>query len=207
MRIGICDDETDALDMLQSQLEEVGRANQIERFSSACSLRNAIDSSKYFDLIFMDIELSELQNGIDFASSVNETCPDIQIVFVTGHPDRYYQQIFLKQVNLCGYLEKPVDRNVLKKLLQKALEIIRKRESQTLLIQQNGTVNAIPNSKIQYIESSGHQLIVHTADEIFICYERLEKLKDRLPESFLQCHKSYLVNMDFIRRVKKTASF
>ncbi len=205
MRIAICDDETDALDILQSRLEHNSRISQIGKYLSAKQLQDAIAEGECFDLIFMDIELNAPKNGIDLASSVNEACSDTQIVFVTGHPDCYYQQIFLKPVNLCGYLAKPVDSAVLEKLLQKAMETIRAREAQKLLIQQNGTIHAVPISRIKYLESRGHQVIIHT-DEKLICYERLEKLMARLSRSFFQCHKSYLVNMDFIRRIEKSSA-
>lgn len=205
MRIAICDDESDALDMLQSLLEHNGRVSQIGKYMSAKQLQDAILDGECFDLIFMDIELSEPKNGIDLASSVNEVCSDTQIIFVTGHPDCYYQQIFLKPINLCGYLAKPVDPDVLEKLLQKAFETIQSLEAQKLLIQQNGTIHSVLISKIQYLESRGHQVTIHTADEKFICYERLEKLMERLSLSFFQCHKSYLVNMDFIRRIEKSS--
>lgn len=205
MRIAICDDETDALDMLQSRLEHNGRVSQIRKYLSAKQLQDAIADGECFDLIFMDIELNEPKNGIDVASSVNEVCSDTQIVFVTGHPDCYYQQIFLKPVNLCGYLAKPVDPYFLEKLLQKALETIRALGAQKLLIQRNGTIHLILISKIKYLESRGHQITIHTDDESIICYERLEKLMERLSPSFFQCHKSYLVNMDFIRRIEKSS--
>lgn len=205
MRIAICDDETDALDMLQSQLEHNGRINQIVKYLSAQQLQDAIAEGECFDLIFMDIELNAAKNGIDLAASVNKVCADTQIVFVTGHPGCYYQQIFLKPVNLCGYLAKPTDPAVLEKLLQKAMEAIRAREAQKLLIQRNGTIHSVLISKIKYLESQGHQVTIYTADEKLVCYERLDKLMERLSRSFFQCHKSYLVNMDFIRRIEKNS--
>lgn len=205
MRVAICDDETEALALIQAHLEQSGRVKQIKRFLSAKHLQDAVGDGERFDLIFMDIELNAPKNGIELAAWVNEACSDTQIVFVTGHPDCYYQQIFLKPVNLCGYLTKPVDPAVLEKLLQKAMETIRAREAQKLLIQQNGTIHAVPISRIKYLESRGHQVIIHT-DEKLICYERLEKLMTRLSRSFFQCHKSYLVNMDFIRRIEKSSA-
>lgn len=203
MRVAICDDETDALDLLQSRLEQNGRASQIKRFHAAQQLLDTVAAGERFDLVLMDIEWNQSQNGIDFASAVNEICPNTQMIFVTGHPDRYFQQIFLKPVNLCGYLGKPVDSVVLEQLLQKALEAISAREEQKLLVQHNGIVHALPLPKICYLESRGHQLIIHTTEENVTCYEQLEKLKQRLPGSFFQCHKSYLVNMDCIRRIEK----
>ena len=205
MRVAICDDETEALTLLQARLEQSGRVKQIKRFLSAKPLQDAVADGERFDLIFLDIEWNQSQNGLDFSCTVNETCPNTQVIFVTGHPDCYYQQIFLKPVNLCGYLAKPVDPALLEKLLQKAMETIRAREAQKLLIQQNGTIHAVPISKIKYLESRGHQVTIHTADEKLLCYERLDKLMERLSRSFFQCHKSYLVNMDFIRRIEKNS--
>lgn len=205
MRVAICDDEIDSLEFLQSRLEQTGRADIIRGFLCAQQLQDAIAEGESFDLIFMDIEWNQPQNGIDIAAAVNEKCPETQIIFVTGHPDRFFQQIFLKPVNLCGYLDKPVDPEVLEKLLHKAVETLRSREQHQLLIQHKGVVHALPVFKICYIESRGHQLTVHMAQGNVVCYERLEKIKERLPDCFFQCHKSYLVNMDCIRRIEKNS--
>lgn len=205
MRVAICDDEMGALELLQSRLEQNGRANQIKCFLSAKQLQAAIAEGECFDLLFMDIEWNEPQNGIDFASAVNEACPDIQIIFVTGHPDRYYQQIFLKPLNLCGYLDKPIAPDILEKLMRKALAVIQEREKQKLLIQHKGTIHAVFFHKIRYLESQGHQLTIHTAEGTLMCCERLEKLKESLTHNFYQCHKSYLVNMDCIRHIEKNS--
>lgn len=203
MNIAICDDEIVDLEALQHHLEKNSRINKIRKFLSARQLQDAIEKGDHFDLIFMDLEWNEQQNGIDFASKVNENCPDTQIIFVTGHPDRFYQRIFLKPVNLCGFLGKPVDATVLEKLIQKAWAVIRTQEARPLLIQHKGTIHSIPVHKIRYLESRGHQLTVHTTEDSVTCYERLEKLKEHLPKGFQQCHKSYLVNMDCIRHIEK----
>lgn len=205
MRIAICDDEKEALESLQGFLEQNGQPSQIKKFLTVRELQDAIGKGQQFDLVFMDIEWNEQQNGVDFASAVNEHCPDTQIIFITGHPDRFYQQIFLKPVNLCGYLSKPIDPIILDKLLKKALAQMNVLENQKLLIQYKGAAYAVPIHKIGYLESCGHQLTIHTTEGNVICYERLEKLKERLPGRFLQCHKSYLVNMDFIRRIEKSS--
>lgn len=203
MRVAICDDQAEALELLQSRLAQNGQAEVIDRYLSVKQLLRALSEGKAYDLLFMDIDWNQEKTGIDFAYSLNELCPELQVVFVTGYPDRYYQQIFLKPINLCGYLSKPADPEILEKLMQKALTAIRAKETQLLLVQRQGISHAIPIHKIHYLESRGHQLTIHTAEESIICYERLEKLKERLPRSFHQCHKSYLVNIDYIRLIQQ----
>lgn len=203
MRVAICDDQAEALELLQSRLEQNGRAKVIDRYLSVKQLHHAVTEGKSYDLLFMDIDWNQEQTGIDFAYSLNELCPELQIIFVTGHPDRYYQQIFLKPINLCGYLSKPADPEILEKLMQKSFAAIGAKETQQLLIQQQGVTHAIPIHNIHYLESKGHQLTVHTSEESVTFYERLETVKERLPSSFHQCHKSYLVNMDCIRHIHR----
>lgn len=60
----------------------------------------------------------ERQEGIDYAYELNQRYPELQIIYMTEDAKKYSQHIFLKPVNLLGYLTKPVDLIILKKLLE-----------------------------------------------------------------------------------------
>ncbi len=203
MRVALCDDEYEAIESLRILLEHSSLVNQIRSFQSSERLRDTMEDGEYFDIVFMDIEWNDERNGIDFASALTDISPQTQIIYVTGHNDLFSQRIFLKPVNLCGYLVKPVDPSLLEAILKKAYHTIQVLEEQKLLIQQKGIVHAIPFREICYLDSQGHQLTVHTTQDSILCYERLEELKEHLPNQFFQCHKSYMVNMDVIRRIDK----
>lgn len=79
--------------------------------------------------------------------------------------------------------ERPVNRR---------LEIKYKNESISLLYED-----------IIYLESMGHLVVIHVEGGDYYSYDRLEKMKESLPEQFVHCHKSYVVNMDYIRRIEK----
>lgn len=184
-------------------LERSALINQIRSFQSSARLRDAMEDGEYFDIVFMDIEWNGPRNGMDFASDLTGISPQTQIIYVTGHNDLFSQRIFLKPVNLCGYLVKPVDPSLLEAILENANHTIRDWEEKKLLIQQKGVVHAVPFREICYLDSQGHQLTVHTTQDSILCYERLEELKEQLPAQFFQCHKSYMVNMEVIRRIDK----
>lgn len=203
MRIAICDNEKGALESLRSLVETSSYVNHVHSFLSLEELREAIEFGAHFDLVLLDIEWNLPSNGIDFAAELYPISPSTQIIYVTGYNDRFSQQIFLKPANICGYLVKPVERELLFQLLAKAWKTAEEWEEQKLLVQQKGVLHAIPLRKIYYLESRGHQVTVHTAEDRILCYDRLESMKDRLPEHFLQCHKSYLVNLDNVRRVER----
>lgn len=203
MRIAICDDEKGALDSLRAMVETSRFANQVHGFLSLEKLWDAIEFGTHFDLVMLDIEWNLPHNGIDFASKLFPVTPNTQVIYVTGYNDRFSQKIFLKPANICGYLVKPVQEELLSQLLSKAWKKAEEWEEQKLLIQQKGVLHAIPLRKIYYLESRGHQITVHTLEERTLCYDRLESMKERLPENFLQCHKSYLVNLDNVRRIER----
>ena len=71
-------------------------------------------------------------------------------------------------------------------------------------------LDKIDRKLIELLQSNARISVKKLAQEVFLSapavsarLERLEKLKERLPRSFHQCHKSYLVNMDCIRHIRQ----
>ena len=62
-------------------------------------------------------------------------------------------------------------------------------------------MHSMPAKQILYIESSNHQTLIHTQNGTYAIYEKLSNLMPRLPDSFVQCHKSFAVNMSWIQRM------
>lgn len=57
----------------------------------------------------------------------------------------------------------------------------------------------IPLESIQYIESSSRKVIVHTTEQDYSYYQRLDNVSEQLPsEQFVRIHKSYLVAVGYI---------
>lgn len=203
MRIAICDNESIAADALLQKISDAAKSDHIQKFTSIQQFWNVIEDGGIFHVVFMDIDWEQSLDGIDFAARLYKVCPNTQIIYVTGYNDRFSQKIFLQPANLCGYLLKPVDETLLRNLLQKAEHILARQSDEKLLVQQKGIIHAVGFREIVFLESAGHQVWIHTHDRLLSCYERLELIKTRLPDCFLQCHKSYLVNMDYIQYIEK----
>lgn len=123
---------------------------------------------------------------------------------MTAYPKQYIQQIFLKPANVRGFLIKPIDGKLLEENLYKVAEGARRKIPNNLLIRCKSTLHSIRFNEILYLESAGHVVTVHTRTEDYNCYGCLEKMYERLPEYFIQCHKSYVVNMNGIRKMDKS---
>lgn len=68
-----------------------------------------------------------------------------------------------------------------------------------LSVSSRGTDYRIPIDSILYIESNNRKLTIHTEEETYSCYEKLNVMEQNLYQSaFVRCHQSYLVAADQI---------
>ena len=202
MRVAVCDDEKNAIVFLTELLKKSALIQGIRPFSNQEEFLQQIRNGEQFDIVFMDIDWKQETDGIQLSKKLYELAPLTQIIYVTGFNDRFSQQIFLEESNLCGYLVKPVKEELLQKLLEKAKTNTAHTEEK-LVVRQNGAIQAVPIRAIRYLESKGHHVIIHTFEKTIELYGRLERVKEKLPNCFLQCHKSYVVNMNYIMFIDK----
>ena len=203
MRIAICDDRKDALEHTAKQVGLVSLQSEITPFLEISDLFQKIKDGANYDAVLMDIEWDGEQKGIDYASEIYLLSPKTKIIFVTGYPERYSQQIFLKNTNLRGFVAKPIEADILLKNLEKIKDEMTLEENRKLVLKFSGSVIAVDPDDIIYIESRLHTATVHSTNGEHLCYEKLDALAKRLPGQFFMTHKSFLVNMDRIWRIEK----
>lgn len=197
MQIAICDDDRIFLEHFCAQVEGLGLTRRVDCFDEPGGLFSALKDGMRYDAVLMDLDWGREETGMDLAERLGVHAPQTKVIYVTGYSDRFSQRIFLQEANLSGYLVKPVDEALLRANLEKAAN---RPFTPTLTVSVNGKSVALPCSELVYLESRGHAVIIHTREEAVTVYEKLDKLALRLPEGFLRCHKSFLVNMRCIRR-------
>lgn len=171
-----------------------------EVFNSINQLLFSVEDGKHYDVLLMDIEWNKERNGIDYSVELNEKRPECQIIFFSNYTE-YSQDIFRDKLNLCGFLMKPVDKEHFQMMLERANKRLLEASKKQLIIRNKGNSYVFFTHQILFIESSGHRVIIHTENEVVDCYENLNKLTEQLKGNFAKCHKSYLVNMDRIKRI------
>lgn len=199
-RVAICDDQPESMEELKKLLLQTSVVGKVHTYSDIDTFWAVLEDGGYYDVVFMDIKWGQdtTATGIDFAERLYEKCPYTRLVYVTAYAAEYVEDIFLKNTNLSGFLTKPVRREQLVRNLEK----IEKEQSVTagkLLIYYQGSHIAIPFCDILYLESRLHKTNIVLKEREYLCNERLEKLKAQLGGQFLRCHKSYVVNMEYIK--------
>lgn len=201
MKVAVCDDNCIFLEEMADILLKSKYVKQTATFSSPLELVMQINKESDYDIVFMDLDWkSEEKTGFQWAEEIYQMRSNIPIIFITGYNDRFAQQVLLANVNVLGYMTKPVDLNILERYLKKAIE--QKAEVKYLILSRQSGKISLNQNEIIHIESHNHKAIVCTDTEQYIVYEKLGDLNKRLSKDFVQCHKSFVVNLNWVKKLE-----
>ncbi len=201
-RFAICDDRKEDIDYIEAIIRKwnrkAGLQLMIEGFPSGEAFLFAYEEDRDFDVLFLDIEMKSL-SGIDLAQKLRQMGSRIQIVFVTGYPD-YIAQGY--DVEALHYMLKPVTEEKLCAVLERALERIKNQEREMTLTVPEGIVR-IPLSEIRYLEVMGNYVTLHGGEDYSV-KRTLSQLEQLLDERFYRIHRSYIVNIQSVKKCTRT---
>ena len=198
LRIGICDDESDARDALRIQLEKLmieGSEEIVYEFSSGAGAVSWLGSHPgEIDLLFLDVEMKGL-NGMEAAGKIRTFDTQLIIVFVTGYADYVFDGY---QVDALDYLIKPVTEEKLRRLLFRVRAKSAQEESRTFTLKNADGTWRIRLADILYFYSDKRRVILVSARGQYPFYARLDEIEKKLSPDFVRIHQRYLVNPSHI---------
>ncbi len=195
MNFIICDDNAAICNDIKQYAE-----NNFDCSVSICkdeeSLHKHLNKNKDVQAIIMDIVLEDNINGIDLASKIHSEYPDIKMIFLTAYDDIYYTKIF-SDFQPYGFITKPVQYNILNFFLRK-ISIEYSDRNKCIEFVSNYKSFSVAVNDIRYIQSRKRICEIITQKEIFTTYLKISEIEKNLTPSFIRCHQSYLVNMDYV---------
>ena len=183
------------------------------QFSSAEQFLFRWEDDKQFDLLILDIEMNGI-SGMDLAARVSTQDEEIPILFITGY-EKYMAQGY--EVSAIQYLLKPVNKEKLFRVMDR-LQKGRKQEDKLVFQTEEGALLLTP-SDIWYAEAEGHNCILYAMQGsryqsagimsgptgYRLRHSMTELLKMfREHDCFVQCHRSYLVNLKHVAAIMRT---
>lgn len=203
MNIGICDDNKEYLDYLYMKVKQLLPNNSQIVVSSLIPEQlqtNILNLSFAYDILITDIDMGEL-NGIELVNQINKIHPSCIVIFISNFLN-YATHVYDVE-HIYFILKSEVDTR-LPKALFKAISFFNKSQSQYLHINYQSTEYRIAFSDIAYIETFGRYLHIHSSHSVFKCIDSFKNIKTKLPEAFIQSHKSYIVNLDYVHSINRT---
>jgi two-component system LytT family response regulator len=218
IRTLVVDDEELARERLRTLLEEEPEIDLIGECSNG---REAVETIRREspDLVLLDIQMPEL-DGFGVLAALEESELPL-VVFVTAH-DKFALKAF--EVHAVDYLLKPFDRARFQQALQRALDRLRRHETELLnerlmalladvrpppkyadrlAIKAEGRVSFLKTDDIDWIEAADNYVNIHAGNESYLLRETMTSLEDKLsPQKFLRISRSAIVQVDRIKELQ-----
>ncbi len=209
VRVLIVDDEEPARALLA---ELLSRAPGVEVVGQCANGFEAVReaSERRPDVVFLDIEMPKL-DGFEVMELLEE---GIAVVFVTAY-DHYAVKAF--DVEAVDYVLKPYRKERLLEALGRARARQRRPDPSRLsaalrppgtfagriAVREGGGVLVLPADRIDYVEARDDAVAIKAGGKSYLKSQTLGSLEGALdPARFLRVHRSYLVNIDRLRRVE-----
>ena len=214
-RVLIVDDEAPAREKIAQFLDYLDPGFSAHFARNAQEALQELTANKY-DLLFLDIQMPRM-NAFEMLNELpKDRCPPV--IFSTAYDD-YAVQAF--EVHAADYLLKPYDLERFRKAVDRVLQKVETQSSpnrmmrqllenwrppaerpDTLWINQGGKILPVAVQEIEYLESEGNYVVIHTAGHRHVLKQSLTELQSKLGEKqFIRVHRSFVINRKKIQEM------
>ena len=203
MNFALIEDDKKILKDLSHILESIFMKHDLDAqvvFSTTNvdSLFSYVSKNKV-DVLFLDIDLNSKLTGIQIAEKVRKSNKDCYIVFETAHLE---YGLVAYRYKTFDFICKPITSQRIEDCVLRIFEDIAGTEKKFIKLDNKNTI--IAEKEVKFIKKDGMKLIFHTDSRDYEVYSSFLKIKDKLPSNFVQCHKSFIANVDNVTKVESS---
>ena len=204
-RIMILEDNKDSLKALQIMIQKISSDIMLVPVSTLEDARKALQEAKEpFHVFMLDINLQEKDtedtSGLIFAGEIRKIrqyafTPIVMITSLASLELKAYRELHCYQ-----YIIKPYQEEEIQRLIHKVLFQTGEASEPSVLIKKEGINYKLFCKDIICIRARPRGVsIVLANEEMKVLYLTIKQLMEKLPqEQFLQCHRMFVVNRDYI---------
>ena len=197
LNCAIVDDEPLALELLKSYVEKTSFLRLVGRYSSAVQAMTEIPLHEEVHVLFLDIQMPEL-NGLEFSRMVS---PETRIIFTTAF-GQYALDSY--KVNALDYLLKPISYVDFLQSVNKAVQWyeLKQKADDCIYVKSDYKLLRIALDRILYIEGLKDYIKIHVEDEpkAILSLISMKAMEEKLPSSrFIRVHRSFIVQKSKIK--------
>ena len=208
IKVAFCDDDLSVLKELSVLMDRyrVERNQDIAyaAFHSPLELLAEVERGVQLDIIFLDV-LMPGQDGISTAREIRQYDAAVKIIYLTSSAEYAVDSY---TVGAYFYQLKPIWQESFYRLMDSVIPECHRDAKNSLILRCRTGITRLELDKLQYCEVTGRNLLFHRQDgEVLDSIGRLDELCEQLKDydCFIRCHRSYLINMDYVQSISNKA--
>lgn len=199
INVVLCDDNPLFLMKLEQRLALYDCA--IYKYTS---VKEVLGSQIIFDIAFIDIDLGNNECGFNTIEHLRKNNPKCIVAFFTNYKDYaidgYEYQAF-------RYILKNDPEVIIQKKISDVFNEFY-RNNKLITGAYKDQKFALTPSEIYYVETFRHVLTIHSSKGVFEAYKNISDFCEELSHfGFFRCHRSYVVNIQYISSIKSDNFF
>lgn len=205
INIAICDDEKYMSEKIEKMISEFFRKKNINisvlQYSSGEEL---LGSNSRIDILFLDIGMRGM-DGIETAVRLRAHGYKGFLIFITILKEMVFRSF---EVQPFDYLVKPVEEEYFGKVMERLFHSMQDKDKENLFVQRGYESNIISFRDIIYCEIIDRKVYLHLkSGEVIDYYDRMGNLEKKLDGRFFKCHRSYLINLKFLKSYRNNTAY
>lgn len=199
--VAVCDDEEYMADAIRQMAVNFFRSKNREisvcLFSSGEEL---LASDQKIDILFLDIRMKTM-DGLEAAGELRRRGWGGYLIFTTVLREMVFQSFAAGPFD---YLVKPIETDCFSRTMERLLASMDGGKGVNLLIQRGMESRIVDLDKIVYCEVIDRKIYLHLrTGEVVDYYDRIDRLETKLDQRFYRCHRSYLINLQYLKSYQK----
>ncbi len=205
IRAAVCDDEKYMADAVKKMAADFFRAQNIETVIEVfLSGKELLKYEKTIAILFLDIQMKGT-DGMETARILRRRGFKGYLIFITVLRETVFEAF---EVQAYDYLVKPIEHSRFQKTMERVLASMQSAGEANLLVQRGYESRLVPFDEIIFCEIIDRKVYLHLASlEIVDYYDRIENLETKLDGRFFRCHRSFLINLQYLRSYKNQTAY
>lgn len=202
-----CHEKKELQELIQLQKDVIPYVSEEEwkqlSFLEAGQIMEWLEQKELLDVC--TLEMSD-ENTVKTAEEIRSLYSDTYMLVIAN--EGMSPMMYLKPtVRPTSLLLKPFREEEAKKTIRDFLEAFCKTREQddrknAFVVERKEGNTYIPFDKIYYFESREKKIFVRMLGEEIGFYTTIDQLTETLPDSFVRCHRSYIINRDKVTEIR-----
>lgn len=195
------------LKILKNQVLDIAALVSEEKWELTCfsSLKELMDFVEKQPLVNLACYDVTERTGLNYLGELRKGYRDAALMLIADgslspmeyvRPDILASSLILRPFSIADFRDKI--RDMMKEYIG---NIEDEQSNEAFVVETREGKTRIPYNQIYYMEARDKKIYIRLREKEMAFYDTLDELEQKLPEGFIRCHRSFLVNQIYVEKI------